>query len=346
MLKKIMAFFVITTFLSSFVMKNANAETTFQAEKFPYKTMQIQVMPEFDTPADWPKDTPALLVGQYGTITNNSGADYSGKIEVSIPVNDKNFEANLVAEFPDQNKPEVQRPYDIDKQKGTISWTPEKPIKNNETYQYVIEYYTNTINVADTKKFTYGFTNKSKIDALNVVFYAPMNAKNIAIDPKAQTTSKSDYGEELYVFEYKDVKPGNNLNYTFSYTKPDNTTSLSVINKMQPPNDSNHSGTNSNSTSSTDNGKQPIIGIGGASVIGASILAAGLFVFFGLKGNRRNSKASSSVVNKSAKKKSGKMDVKKESKLAVSEEKKELRKKLLNGKIDQETYEEEMKKLI
>ncbi len=347
MLKKMMALFVITTFLSSFVIKNANAETAFQAEEFPYKTMQIQVMPEFDTPADWPKDTPALLVGQYGTITNNSGADYSGKIEVPIPVNDKNFEANLVAEFPDPNKPEVQRPYDIDKQKGTISWTPEKPIKNNETYQYVIEYYTNNINVADNKNFTYEFTNQSKIDTLDVVFYAPMKAKNIVIDPKAQSTSKSDYGEELYAYEYKDVKPGNALKYTFSYTKKDNTTSLSVINKMQPPNDSTHSGvSNNNSSSTTANSKQPIIGIGGASIIGASIIAAALFIFFGLRGGRRNTHSSTVSVNKSKKKQPGKANAKKESKLAISEEKKELRKKLLNGKIDQETYEEEMKKLI
>jgi hypothetical protein len=346
MLKKMMALFVITTFFSSFVIKNAHAETAFQAEKFPYKALQIQVMPEFDAPADWPKDKPALLVGQYGTITNKSGADYSGKIEVQIPVNDKNFKANLVAEFPDQNKPEVQRPFDIDKQKETISWTPEKPIKNNATYQYVIEYYTDSINVADNKNFIYEFTNKSTIDTLDVVFYAPMKAKNIVIDPKAQSTSKSDYGEELYAYEYKDVKPGNNLKYTFSYTKPDNTTSLSVINKMQPPNDSTHSGTNSKSTSTTDNSKQPIIGVGGASVIGASIIAAGFLVFFGLRGNRRNSKHSSVPTKKSNKKQSGKAVEKKESKLAISEEKKELRKKLLNGKIDQETYEEEMKKLI
>jgi hypothetical protein len=346
MRKKLLALFVITTFLSSFVIKNANAEVPFQAEKFPYQDMQIQVMPEFDYPADWPKDTPSLLVGQYGTFTNKSGQDYSGNIEIPVPAKDKNFEVNLVAEFPDVNKSEVQRPYEVNKDKGTISWKPGKAIKKDATYRYVIEYYTNSINVSDQKSFNYQFTNQSDIGTLDIVFYAPMNATNIALEPKAQNTSKSDYGEDLYYYEYKNVKPGNTLNYSFTYTKKGNESSLSVINKTQPPNDANHSGTSGNTTTSknTDNSKQPIIGIGGASIIGIAIIIAGLFIFFGLSG--KTPKATSLSSSKSTKKQPIKPTSKKIDKLANSEEKKELRKKLLSGKIDQETYEEEMKKLI
>jgi hypothetical protein len=345
MRKKLLALFVITTFLSSFVIKNANAEAPFQAEKFPYQDMQLQVMPEFDYPADWPKDTPSVLVGQYGTFTNKSGQDYSGNIEIPVPAKDKNFEVNLVAEFPDVNKSEVQRPYEVNKDKGTITWKPGKAIKNGDTYRYVIEYYINSINVSDQKSFNYQFTNQADIKTLDVVFYAPMNAKNIALEPKAQSTSKSDYKEDLYYYEYKNVKPGNTLNYSFTYTKKDNVSSLSVINKEQPPNDSTHSGVNgTTTTSSTDKSKQPIIGIGGASIIGIAIILAGLLIFFSLRG--RIPKASSLTSNKSTKNQPGKPTSKKIDKLANSEEKKELRKKLLNGKIDQETYEEEMKKLI
>jgi hypothetical protein len=346
MRKKLLALFIITTFLSSFVIKNANAETTFHADKFPYQDIQIQVMPEFDYPADWPKDTPSLLVGMYGTFTNKSGQDYSGNIEIPVPAKDKNFEVNLVAEFPDVNKSEVQRPFEVNKDKGAISWTPGKAIKNGDTYRYVIEYYTNSINVSDQKNFNYQFTNQADIGTLDVVFYAPMNAKNIALEPKAQSTSKSDYGEDLYYYEYKNVKPGNTLNYAFTYTKKGNESSLSAINKKQPPNDANHSGVNGNTTTSnsTDSNKQPIIGIGGASIIGIAIVIAGLLIFFGWRG--RIPSASSLTSNKSTKKQPGKPTSKKTDKLANSEAKKELRKKLLNGKIDQETYEEEMKKLI
>jgi hypothetical protein len=344
MLKKFLAGLVIMIFLSNMAIKNANAETPFQPEKFPYKEMQVQVMPEFDYPKDWPANTPSLLVGQYGTFTNKSGQDYNGKIEIPIPASGKNFQINLVAEFPDLNKPEVQRPFELDKQKGIVTWTPGKPIKNNETYNYVVEYYVNSINVKDQKSFSYELTNQADVDQLDVVFYAPMNAKNIQVEPKAQNNSKSEYGEELYYYQYKNVKKGNNVKYNFSYTKANNDSSMSVINKMQPPNDATHSTTNTSNKNNDSSGKRPIIGVGGASVIGIAIVIAGIFIFLGL--TRRSKKPTPTNSNKNNKNQPMKPTVKKENKLANAEEKKELRKKLLNGKIDQETYEEEMKKLI
>jgi hypothetical protein len=345
MLKKFLAGLVIMIFLSNMAIKNANAETPFQPEKFPYKEMQVQVMPEFDYPKDWPANTPSLLVGQYGTFTNKSGQDYNGKIEIPIPTSGKNFQINLVAEFPDVNKPEVERSYEMDKEKGIVTWTPGKPIKNNETYNYVVEYYVNSINVKDQKSFTYELTNQADIDQLDVVFYAPMNAKNIQVEPKAQNNSKSEYGEELYYYQYKNVKKGNNVKYNFSYTKANNDSSMSVINKMQPPNDTTHSGTTNTANKNNDSsGKRPIIGVGGASVIGIAIVIAGIFIFLGL--TRRPKKSTPVNSNKNNKNQPKKPIAKNENKLANAEEKKELRKKLLNGKIDQETYEEEMKKLI
>jgi hypothetical protein len=342
--KKWIAFFVILTFLSNFIIPNARAELEFQPEKFPFKEMQIQVMPEFDYPDKWPQNTPSLLVGMYGTITNKSGQDYTGDIEIPVPSSEKDFQTNLVAEFPDPTKPEVQRPYNLDNQKGVVSWKPEKPIKNNETYKFVIEYYVNSINVSDKKNFTYSFTNPADIDQLNVIFYSPMNAKEVALDPKPQNTTKSDYGEDLYYYQYQSIKKGQNLKYTFTYKKDGTESTLAVINKMQPPNDSNHSGVKSGDTqkATSTNAKQPIIGIWGALIIGLAIIIAGVFVYFGLKG--KNSIPAKG--RKTTKPQSKKGTRKNDSKSANDEEKKELRKKLLTGKIDQETYEEEMKKLI
>ncbi|HJV30606.1 MAG TPA: hypothetical protein VJ558_00325 [Bacillales bacterium] len=346
MLKKLFALFVITIILSNMSIKYANAETPFQAEKFPYKEMQVLVMPEFDYPQNWPKDTPSMLIGQYGTITNNSGQDFDGKIEIPVPANEKDFQISLIAEFPDVNKPEVQRPFEVNKEKGIVTWTPQKPIKKNETYNYVVEYYVNSIEVKDLKSFTYEFKNPADIEKLDVIMYAPMNAKQVQAEPKAQNISKSEYGEDLYYYQYKDMKKGNSLKYAFSYKKENNDSSLSVINKMQPPNDDTHKGANKNSTSNNDNDKQPIIGIGGASVIGIAIVIAGIFIFFGIRGSKNTRKTPPTNSTKSNKNQTKKPTAKKENKLANEEEKKELRKKLLNGKIDQETYEEEMKKLI
>lgn len=345
--KKLAGLFVTFSLIFGLLVPNVHAESTFEPDKFPMKEMQIQVMPEFDYPEGWSKDVPALLVGQYGTITNKSGQDYDGKIEVPVPAKDKDFDVYLVAEFPDANKPEVQRPYDVDKDKGIVTWKPAKAIKNNETYEFVIEYYTKTIEVKDKKSFTYQFANNTEIDQLNVIFYAPMNAKDIQLEPKAHSNEKSEYGEELYYYQYKNVKPGENLKYNFSYKKDGTESTMEAISKLQPPNDENHSGVtatdqvtkNAAAKSPTD---QPIIGMGGAIIIGLAIVVAGIFVFLGLKGNSRPSSAASKSKKPEQKKSSGK----KETKANHEDEKKELRKKLLTGKIDQEMYEEEMKKLL
>ncbi len=349
--KKLLALFVIASFLSSWIIPKASAETAFQADKFPFKEMQIQVMPEFDYPEGWgSREVPSLLVGQYGTITNKSGQDYDGKIEIAVPASDKGFEASLVAEFPEENKPEVQRPYDVDKEKGIISWKPSKPLKNNATYKFVIEYYTKAIDVKDTKSFTYDFKTKAGIDALDVIFYAPMNAKEIKLEPKAQENSKNEYGEELYFYQYKDVKTGDPLKYAFSYKKDGTESTMEVINKQQPPNDENHTGVNGTATDQVLNGgkdssKRPIITLGGASIIGIAIIIASAFVYLGLKGNAHSKSAARST--KSAKNQPKKpTSTKKDNKSGNAEAKKELRKKLLTGKIDQEMYDEEMKKLI
>lgn len=344
-----MALFVIASFLTNFIIPKASAETAFQAEKFPFKEMQVQVMPEFDYPEDWSRDIPSLLVGQYGTITNKSGQDYDGKIEIPVPALAKGFEAFLVAEFPEENKPEVQRPYDVDKEKGIITWKPAKAIKKDETYQFVIEYYTKSIEVKDNKSFSYELNNKADIELLDVIFYAPMDAKEIKIEPKAANNSKNEYGEELYYYQYKNVKAEAGLKYSFSYKKTGTESTIEAINKKQPPNDENHSGVSATDQvvkngGTTDTSKRPIIGLGSASIIGIAIIIAGLFVFIGLKGNNQATTKSTKQTKKQPKKPTP--TTKKDNKIANTDEKKELRKKLLTGKIDQEMYEEEMKKLI
>jgi hypothetical protein len=346
--KKLLVLFVIASVLSSFTIPKAKADTVFQQEMFPLKEMQVQVMPEFDYPQGWSRNEPSLLVGQYGTITNKSGQDYDGKIEIPVPAKDKSFQINLVAEFPEANKPEVQRPFNIDKEKGIVSWKPQKAIKNNQTYKFVIEYYTKAIDVKDKKSFTYQFTNKTGIDQLNVIFYAPMNAKDIQLEPKAQNNEKSDYGEQLYYYQYQNVKAGVDLKYTFSYKKEGTESTMEAINKQQPPNDDTHSGVKKstatdqvlkNAKSSSE--QQPIISTSGGIIIAIAIIIAGVFVFFGRKGNTRKT-----TKNSKPTKQHQKPPGKKENKSSNADEKKELRKKLLLGKIDQETYDEEMKKLI
>ncbi|WP_316569645.1 hypothetical protein [Neobacillus sp. YIM B06451] len=348
MLKKIMAFLLIASSGLYSDAIAAKAEGNFLPEQFPYKEMQIQVMPEFDYPENWPKEEASLLVGQYGTLINKTGQDFSGKIEVSVPANEKNFEVYLVAEFPSDDKPEVQRPFEVDKERGVISFTPQNPIKKDSLYKFVIEYYSNPIEVKEKKSFTYEYTAPATIETLDVIVYAPLKSTDITLEPKPASTQKSDYGEQIAFYQVKAAGKGSKHKYTVSYKKDGNDSTLSMINKNKAPNDENHNGTSATDQLAANDGgsggdnSRPIIGAAGGVIIGASIIIAGMFVFFGLRNKQENRKNPSSF----KKDKGRKAPLKQKMKPSNDEEIKELRKKLLNGKIDQESYDEQVKKLI
>jgi hypothetical protein len=344
MVNKFLFLILAITFSGLLVLNNARAEEIFDSEKFQYKEMQIQVMPEFDYPENWPKDEPSVLVGYYGTIVNKSGKDFNGSLQFPLPVKDKDFSVYLIAEFPEDTKPEVQRPYKIDEKTGMVTWEPGKPIKKDESYDFVIEYYANPYEVdGANKKFSFEFNPQTEIEKLDVIFYSPMNSKDVKIEPSPANTTKSEYGQELNHYQYTNVKQGEAVKYTASYSKEGNESALSIISKMNPPNDENHSGTATDQVTKngTSPNEKPIIDAVGASIISISIVIAGGFVFFGLRGKRHTA-----AIRKPQKvmKKKSKND---EQNITVTaDERKKLRSMLLNGKIDQQTYEEKMKKLI
>lgn len=349
MLKKFLLLLLSIAFAGSFVLNKAQAEEVFESEKFHYKEMQIQIMPEFDYPENWPKNEPSLLVGYYGTVVNKSGKDFSGSLQFPLPVKDKEFSVYLIAEFPEDNKPEVQRPYKVDEKSGVVTWEPGKPIKKDESYNFVIEYYANPFQVEDAnKKFNFEFIPQAEIEKLDVVIYSPLDSKDVKIEPAPQTTSESEYGQKLNHYQYTKVKKGDAVSYSASYSKEGNESALSIISKMNPPNDEAHSGTatdqvmkNGNTSNEKSSSEKPIIDAAGASIIGGSIVIAAGFIFWGMRGNRKTL-----AVRKTPQgiKKKSKNDGSNSS--VTGDEKKKLRSMLLNGKIDQQTYEEKMKKLI
>jgi hypothetical protein len=349
MLKKLMAFVFIATLIGSFSLKDASAAESFQAEKFPYQEMQVQVMPEFDYPKDWPKEKPSLLVGYFGTFVNKSGSDYNGEITFPLPIDDPDFEIYLAAEFPEADKPEVQVEYTIDKEEKMIIWKPTKPIEKDATYNYVIEYYANPIEVNDTKSFSYSFNPPADMEQLNIVFYAPINSKDFTMEPKATNESKSEYGEEIHHYQYLNAKKGSEVSYKTSYVKKDNISSMSVISTMDPPEDENHQATSGTTATEQvlNNGggaskvsNRPLIDTTGAVIIGISIIIMGVFIFLGFKGKKSASAPKAPISNVKTKdsKNTKKVDTK-------SDEKKLLRNKLMTGEIDQQTYDEKIKKL-
>ncbi|MDF2946687.1 MAG: hypothetical protein K0S51_1366 [Bacillales bacterium] len=339
MFKKLIA--TVTTMilvLSPFTLV-ANAETnTVDLQKFPYKSVAIQVMPEYDYPQNYPTDQPVVLVGYYGTMTNKTGSDYNGEIAIPLPVNEKYFQIYIAAEFPEENKPEVQRPYKIDKEKGLITWKPSNPIKKDADYKFVVEYYSNPIEVGDSKKFPFVYTAPANVDAIDILFFAPAKSTDFKTDIPATTVSKTDYNETLLAYQYKNLKAGEKKAFNVSYVKKDNSSTLSNI-KQNPP-EANQSGSNTTTTES-----RPIIDAVGASIIGGSLIIMGFFIFLGYKQKGSTPPSKSNVKHKNSSTKQQQSAPKKNNSVSVMDEKKKLRKMLLNGEIDQETYELKLSKL-
>jgi hypothetical protein len=339
MVKKWLTAIMAVFFCGGFIFTIVEAEDKFNAEDFPYTELSVQVMPEFDYPEGWSEEKPSLLNAYYGTITNKSGQDFKGALEFPVPLDDKDFKVYLVAEFPADNQSEVQRSFKLNKENGTLSWEPTETIKKDDTYEFVIEYYSNPIAVKDNaKNFDYRFTPEADIEKLDIVFYNPMNSENFTLEPAAQNISATDYGQELHFYQYANVKKGEAVQYATTYEKEGNESTLSIISKL-PPEDKNQSGETATNPSGT--GQQPIIGIAAAIIIGISIIIAGAFVFFAIKGTKSN--PNQKIRSKSSKKRvpSTTNSIK-----SIDDEKKQLRNKLINGKIDEKTYEEKMKKLI
>lgn len=342
-MKKLITFLFLTMMLVYMFAQNLvlAAEPASNPQQLPYKALQVQIMPEFDYPDDWPKDKPSLLIGNYGTLVNKAGKDYSGDIQLTVPAKDANFELYMVAEFPKVDQAEVQRPYKLDKEKGIVSWKPATPIKAGQEYRFVVEYYYNPIKVSDKKSFSYQFTAPGNADLTDLIVYAPIGSKNFTISPKAMNQSKSDFGEDLYHYQYKQLKAGEQKAFQVSYVKADNKSSLSFI-QANMPKDSNHSGVSGNAAanaqaaSSAATASKPIIDATAASIIGISLIIMGALIYLGLRGRPVAAEVAVGGAGNAA---TGVKTKKGHKKDSVEERKKNLRKMLINGEIDEKTYQ-------
>ncbi|MCF6095155.1 hypothetical protein L1765_14420 [Microaerobacter geothermalis] len=286
------------------------------------KDITVQIMPENDVPQKWPADTPSVLIGYYATMVNDTGKDFKGPITFSVPTDAPNFVINMVCET---EQGMLCQPYEINEKEKTVSFIPSRVIKPGEEFPVMVEFFTNPIQGDTTKTFSYTFSQQYKIPVLNVDIVKPLRADNFQVSPK-ETKTLDVNGEMYYKYYLNDVEPNQEFTYTVSYVKKDNLPTKKIKETVQM-----------NETSSA----QPIPQSKnknfstGFVIIAISILVFGFLLYLGLK-------------NKQAVPVNGKdLKVQKSSKshASLEKEKKKLRKMLLDGKIDESTYQKMMKNL-
>lgn len=223
--------FVLYFILTTLVIAKANNE--FPVEQFPYTELSIQVMPEFTTPEGWPKNQPAILIGYHGRIINKTGNSYFGAIKIPIPTNENNFTLGYLAQYSIQGEELIELEAEINKEKGIISWKPSKPIENEQTYEFVIEYYYIPNEDTDLTYFSYSYTPKTIIENANILIYQPVGANEFKISPITDYRTKNDYGIPIYIYQYKNLAQGQKKVFDISYIKKGGETTLDYIHELQ-----------------------------------------------------------------------------------------------------------------
>lgn len=305
-------------------------EAPYQPEMFPYQSLLIQLSPEHDYPEEWPENQPSLLVAYYGTMVNKTGQQYNGEIELKAPVNDNNFQIHLLAEFPVSDQPEVERPYRIDKENGVIAWKPVDPIGPDEEYRFVIEYFYNPIQVKETKSFSFQYQVEGGAEVADIIISSPVGAEDISVNQQPTNSMISDFGEEIYHYQYKPLEAGKTLAYEVAYVKADHESTLSKLEKM--PNDVNHTGLAQTEPASAAS-SAPFLNTAGAAIIGVSFIIMGVIIAYGLRGRSIALNASNISAAVSRKKDSDGQEIK------------QLRRLYLAGEIDEKTYNEQSMRL-
>jgi hypothetical protein len=240
--------------------------------------LSIKVMPEFAYhPNDNQKEHPPLLIGYQGTMRNLSEQPQKGKIELPLPVEQKNFRIGYAADYSSDLSKVYEIEYIIDQEKGTISWTTSEEIQPNDVYKFVVEYYTDTILVEKEKKtLSYQFKSFTDIGLLNLSFTEPLQAEKVVLNPAPEEKKTHSDEEGVYSYFFQGIKAGEEKSFTLTYERNETKPTVEMLEtKEQPPVDT------------VENEKKPAV-LSIAAVSGAGVLAAGAFTYLAKRKRRKN----------------------------------------------------------
>lgn len=297
----------------------ADVGSTLESTNF-----KIDVKPEYDDSRDR-----TLVI--YQSDFTNLGSEIVKKgtpVSFIIP---KGAEIGMACEINAQGGHDCQ-PYteqDLGNNQVKLSWKITKDIAQNQKYPTYLEFYYDNGSVPPAKAFDYQFNPTYKLDTLNVNIVAPKAATNFTTTPVATTTSQDSDGLKQYTFSYKNQTFKDPLNIKVAYNKADN----------KPTFDKPQVGATQTAVSSTPSASwlsKPEFWV--PTILLIAVLAVGLI--FGL-GRSKDSKGGRPKNQKSVWQASstGKLNsTTPDGKNGLNQERRRLRRLLLDGEINEDTY--------
>lgn len=294
------------------------AEAEAKPDVLNMEELTIQVMPEYSYHPKDKKKNPPLLVGYHGALKNNAEQPQKGQVVVPLPMDEKNFRIGFAGDYSRDLTEMNEIEYELDQEKGTISWETSEEIQPGEIYKFVIEYYTDSISEKDgTKELAYDFTNFTEIGLLNLIFVEPLNSESFKLEPASEQQQKNSYNMNMFLYQSQEMKAGEAKNIKLEYKRTDDRTTAEIMEDMAG--DAKKAG-----TVKQNDEKMPLWLV--ITVVGSiTIIAALLLIFF-----MKRQKTKPVQVNASSE---------------LEAKKAKLRAMLVEGSITETEYNELLKKL-
>jgi hypothetical protein len=222
-MKRIMVFLVLLLVIPS-VSQAEKIESPLKMEE-----LSIKILPEFAYhPLDQEEKHAPLLIGYQGTLVNTLDHSIKGKIEIPLPMKEKNFRIGYVADYSSDLTQKHEIEYEVDQQKGTISWITSEEIKPQQRYKFIIEFYTDSLNVKKEKRtLAYQFTSFADTGLVTISIMGPYKAKDMRLTPPPPQTHGDDKNTFNYYFQ--DMKAGEKKSLTLTYNRSETIPTMELM---------------------------------------------------------------------------------------------------------------------
>ena len=299
--------------------KTAYAETA----KLEIIKMDINVMPEYDT-SD-------ILVIYSIDFKNLSDQPYSGELVWNLPKGSKKYTVVDRSKGDNHVEPTVKHGEKNDQ----IVWKFTTPLQPGETKPVQIEYYYNNLQGNPDKTFVYEYIPEYPVTKAEVVVFQPKKASNIVVTPDFGQAQPGNDGFSIYKKEFKNLKPGDNVQLKASYTKSDPNPSVAPLSE-QP----GQSGQPTQSTQSKRTSAAIVL-----LFLAAFVAVLGLIIYKAMNSkhisanrNGEEDYEDEEFINAKANMKKRNSNKKQPSNSKLRAEKKKLRDALLSCRITEDTY--------
>lgn len=304
----VLAFFVCLALVPGIAL----AEEPLQIEE-----LYLSVWPEYYTPD--------VVVSQAASFVNTSSEPVGGEIWFQLPMT---VEPVTLAELDNGIAPKYFEVVD----KGDhqlVRYEPAAPIEPGGKLSLLLEYRYPRFQEPGQRVIPVEFVSKYPVNRLDVEIKQPLRSTEFVLSPDYDGKSMDSEGFDVYRYSYAGVQADQKLEFQISYSKEDNLPSLDPEPAAPPVTEERQGGMNTTTV---------------ALLVLAFLAVLGITLVLALRGNQRGvpqaPKGKKTGAGKASAAAGAAKGSRRDKKPAEPvDQRKKLRKMLLEGKINEKTYE-------